>query len=265
MRLITKHSLFSAGLLLVLLCLHGCMQSIPILTITTNPTSIHPPGNVTITAVCSQEGGTYTLAVEGEDPVESTEGVFVATVDGWLWFAIITWTDGDSVAETAVRVALENETVVPHGLWTEPNNYPDQGLVLIDLRYLEHGCLNGMPVSYTGFEDPDGDTLWYRVLVEDMKTGEWESVFYGPDRTLMGDEYVSGPIFYWFVNHTGEGVIYQYGVWSPLGCVPTPSLSPGGGSATREKRVHIYILEVECGVVTHWAYDIVTAQPGCSP
>jgi len=265
-----KMALFGLGIVLALICLHGCtvFEAVPTLSVVASPSAVHPPCDITITAVCSQEGGTFTLSTEGEDLVVYNKDnfvvdaaghvVFVATVDGWPYKAAVTWTDGTIVVEAAVRVALENEVVVPHGLWTEPNNHPDRGLVLIDLRYLEHGCLNGTPVSYTGFEDPDGDSLKYRVEVEDR--GVFESVFYGDDRTLMGRTgFVDNPIFYWFVNYIGEIPIYQYGVWSPLGCQPAPS---PGGEETREKRIHIYVLEVECNAVTHWAYDILTADPG---
>jgi len=258
--ILIKMALFGLGIVLALICLYGCavFEAVPTLSIVVSPNAVHPPCDLTITAFCSQEGGRFTLAVEGEDPIESIEGVFAATIDVWPWKAIVIWTDGIAVAEAVVGVILENETVVPHGLWTTPNNYDDLGLTLIDLRYLEHGCLNGTPVSYTGFEDPDGDSLKYRVEVEDR--GVFESVFYGDDRTLMGRTgFVDNPIFYWFVNYIGEIPIYQYGVWSPLGCQPAPS---PGGEETREKRIHIYVLEVECNAVTHWAYDILTADPG---
>lgn len=263
-RIAIKLFLVMCGVLLALLCLYGCMQPSPVLTVTANPTSIHPPGDIAITAVCSQEGGMFTLTMEGEDPVESADGTFTGTISGWPWKATVTWTDGTAVAETAVRITLENETVVPHGLWSESNTYADRGLTEIDLRYIPRGCTgSGETVFYTGFEDPDGDSLKYRVEVEDMTGGVFESVFYGDDRTLMGQTgFVDNPIFYWFVNCVGEEPIYQYEVWSPLDCQPTPTPSLDG-EATREKRIHIYVLEVECNIVTHWAYTIFAFASGC--
>ena len=266
MKHIVKFGWFSIGLLIALMCVSSCMKPLPILTVTTDPSSIHPPDEVIIEAVCSQDGGTFTLSVEREAPVESAEGVFTAAVDDWPWKATATWTDGDSVAEATVRVTLENETVVAHGLWSEPNTYPDRELTEFDMRYISRGCTgSGEPVFYTGFEDPDGDSLMYHVEIEDVETGIFESVFYGPDRILMGDEYVSGSIFYWFVNHAGEDVLFPYTMWSPMECkpIPTPTPSPGG-DATREKRVHVYVLEVECNAVTHWVYPIFAVEPGCS-
>lgn len=265
--------------ILLLLSLAGCtlFQEIgpaPVLTATANPDSGHPPFKTTITAVCSEEDGIYILAATEEDSMESNTGVFTVVIEDWPWKGVVTWTDGEgTVLEATVPLGLENKIPVAHSLWTVPRNYEDRALILIDLRYLEHGCVasTGKPEFVSGFEDPDytgdgysmeNDGFTYHVEIEDMATGEFESVFYGPDRTLMGDEYVDTLIFYWFVNHTGEEPLYQYGVWSPLGCPYNPSPSPGEDEATAGKRVHIYVRE--WSEIRHWFYDITASEPRCA-
>ena len=268
-RIALKSLLIGFLVLIAWIGLNGCTLMPPSgsdFKVTLSPSSGHPPFTTKIQAT-DMGGGTYTYKATGKDIVQTIEHTLGMVVSTWPWSCTVTWTDGKgTVLEETVRVNLENEIPVAHSLWTIPRNYEDRALILIDLRYLEHGCEGGAALSYSGFEDPEGDTLWYRVLVEDTQTGEWEGVFYGPYRTLMGDEFVSGTIFYWFVNYTGEEPIIPYEVWSPLPllcCVPTPSPFPGGGITTREKRIHIYVLEVECSSITHWVYDILTAEPRC--
>lgn len=264
--LLVKIGLFCVGLSLAFLCLSGCFSaSTPTLVVTASPNSGHPSFDLTIVAACSEKGGTYSLVVNGVIIDEATEGIFVTTINSWPWKGKIAWTDEAGVClETPIVVALENESPIPHGLWTQPNTHLDRELILVDLRYLEHGCLNGTALTYTGFEDPEGDKLEYRVEVEDVATGLFESVFCGPNRRIVGRSgFTENPIFYWFVNYRGGDALYPYVVWSPMGCNPNPSPPPMPGEATVEKRIHVYIREVECGTITHWAYLILAASPGC--
>lgn len=266
-KLLAKVSLLCISLLLALLCLSGCFSiSEPMLALAISPNSGHPPFDITIAAACSLGGGLYTLVVDENSVAQSENGAFVTTIATWPWRGKVVWTNEDGVLlEKAIAIALENEAPIPHGLWTQPNTYFDNSLILVDLRHLPHGCLNGAVLTYTGFEDPENDRLKYRVEVEDMATGVFESVFYGPDRTLMGRTgFVDDPIFYWFVNYVGGDAFYQYFVWSPLECelIPNPTPTPILEGATVEKRIHIYVQE-EWGTVTHWAYPILTAAPGC--
>lgn len=245
----------------------------PTLTIAVSPNSGHPPFNVMIAAAYPQKGGVYTLNVEGEDPVESTEGVFTTTVDGWPWNAKVVWSDETGgFSEAPVVVKLENETPVAHGLYTVPGTYDYHQLVLIDLRYMQKGCIgSGEPEFYTGIEDPDftgdgysleNDGFTYNVKIIDVASGRREAVFYGPNRTLMGDEYVECPIFYWFVGYSGAAPIIPYQVWSPMGCNPTPVPGPEPGQGTVEKKIHVYVKEF--GTARHWVYTLFATASGCS-
>jgi len=260
---------------LLLACLYGCYAPpAVVLVVEVSPDSGRPPFEVTVTVTDMGEG-TYTYEISGQEAVESTEAVFTTLVDRYPWKVRVTWTDGaGGFSEATATVGLENEIPVAHGLWTVPNNYSDRGLILIDLRYLEHGCRNGTALSYTGFEDPDytaggysmeNDAFTYHVEVEDVATGQRESIFYGPDRTLMRDEYVSGSIFYWFVNWSvvwDRDPPYPYPVWSPMVCpCPTPDPEPGA-AATIEKRIYVSVREF--GATRRWVYTVFAAAPGCS-
>jgi len=256
MKMFTRFTLFGISILIVLLALSSCMKPLPILTVTTDPTSIHPPGGVIIEAVCSQEGGTYTLSVEGDDPIESTEGVFAVTVDDWPWHAAVVWTDGDSVAESAVKLTLKNERPMAHALTLSPASLLTGQGVWIDLRYLMQGCINGTPQRISGIEDPDytadgysieNDGFTYHVEIFDKDTGKQETI-YKPDRTVLGhDEYTISPYFKWFVDRKEE---------TP----PFPFSSMSEGQAI--KLIHVYVKE--WGNAYHWVYEVSAGVAGCS-
>lgn len=269
--------IFCLGIAAILLYfLSGCTsfnQDSEVLTVIADPNSGHPPFETTIKAVCSKEGGQYTWDETGQwQGTGSTYNSHNTIVTTWPWHCTVTWTDGSGgFAEATVGVSLENKIPVAHSLWTVPGYYQDGALILIDLRYLPHGCEEGSPLSYSGFEDPDytqdgysieNDGFTYHVEIEDMATGEFESVFYGPDRTLMGNEFVDIPIFYWFVNWTGDEPIVPYYVWSPMECLPDPSLSLEEDEGTVGKRLHVWVME--WGETRRWIYDVAVSGPGCN-
>ena len=259
--ILIKVALFGLGIVLALMCLHGCFVAPinPSLTVSVSPDKGHPPFDITIAVACSKEGGTYTLNVKGKEPVESNEGAFTATIIDWPWRAAVTWVDElGGFSEAPVVVKLENEIPVAHGFHI-PETCAYHQLVVIDLRYRPIGCTSsGVPEFYNGIEDPDytndgysmeNDGFTYNVQIFNVASGRRESVFYGPNRILMGDEYVENPIFYWFVTYSGAEPIIPYPVWSPAGEVKS------------EKAVHVYVMEF--GTVRHWVYTVFATPSGC--
>jgi len=242
--------------LMALLALTGCMDQATTssaLTVIATPNSGHPPFNTTIAARCMNEGGTYTLVVEGEPSIESTGWMFDATVNTWPWPAKVIWTDGSGlILEAPVKLSLENKTPVAHGLLSTPDTYSDRELIKFDLRYLPHGCnADGGSTSATGFQDPDytdgrNDGFTYHVEIKDIETGEKETIFYGPERTVMfPDEYVANTTFYWIVNYRG-------------GTAPYPFVTQG------EQPTKILTVCVkEFGEARRWVYPLVAGMPGC--
>ena len=244
------------------MALGGCslISNPPTLSVAVDPPAGHPPFDITITATCSEDGGVYVLEEDGKDPVESTEGVFKSRVTTWPYIARVVWRKGEKTVSEPVKVSLVNRRPVAHGLWTsEPYHY--HALIRFDLRYLERGCesTTGKPDFYTGIEDPDytadgyspdNDGFEYRIEVKDVDTGKYESVFYGPDRELLRPgQYISSPIFYWFVGWDGNEPLMPYRVWSPQCGPPAQEMT---------KEVHVYVKEF--GSAYHWVYTI-TATP----
>ena len=277
MKIIIKLSLFSMGILLALLCVNSCMTPVPpALTIAVSPDSGHPPFQVIIAAACSEEGGTYTLFVEGENPVGSIEGAFSATVDDWPWKAVITWSDETGAfSEVPVVVSLENATPIAHQLFTVPNVYAFRSVTLIDLRYRPVGCVAlGEPDFYVGIEDPDytgdgfsmeNDGFEYNVEIIDVASGTKESVFYGPNRTLMmPGEYVVNPMFNWIVGYSGYVAPFPFATpsaVSSLGCgIENPALTP---AATSAKQIRVSVKE--WGSIRRWEYMVFAGAAGCLP
>lgn len=273
-----------------LIVLGGCTwwaQVTPVLEAELLPASGHPPFSTTVIVEEGDEvaGDTlYVYRATGQDAVETTATTLEVVVDVYPWSCIISRTDSKgNVSETVVRAELENEVAVAHNLWTIPNIYSDRLLIRIDLRHLWHGCdgATGDPLFATGFEDPDytgdgysmkNDGFTYRVEVEDVATGQLESVFYGPDRTLMGDEFVETPFFNWFVNYTGALPFYQYATrqmryscvvpTATMGCTPSPPPTLIEGEGMVEKRIHVYVLE--WGTARHWVYTVFAYPGSCS-
>jgi len=241
-----------AVLAILLFALGGCFSTEPTstLTVIATPNIGHPPFDTTIAVRCMHEGGTYTLVVPGQPSVESTGWMFETTVNTWPWPAKVIWTDGTTTLETPVKLTLENQVAVAHGLSTTPDTYSDRAFIALDLRYLPHGCnADGGSTSATGFEDPDytdgrNDGFTYHVEIEDILTGDKETIFYGDERTVMfPDEYVADTTFYWVVNYSGSTQPFPMGIEQP-----TKTLT---------------ISVKEFGEVRRWAYPLMASMPGC--
>lgn len=288
---------FGAGVLLALLCLNSCSlfspsapSELPTLSVSAEPSSGHPPFTVDIEAQSSAKGGTYTLEVTGSPALQSTDGAFSVVVDTAPWAAQVKWTDGGSVyLSAAVPVTVENARPVGHDLWAVPNTFKDGDLVLMDMRYLAHGCDKpGTPLTYTGFEDPDytgsgysteNDGFTYNVRVQDVATGDWETVWTGPLREEVGTDSFAGPIFYWCVSRTDPLPPFPYTPWSPSGsslapmsvgdellapevCCPTPVEPDPSAPGTIEK--HIEITVCEFGTCYRFVYSILAREEVCA-
>lgn len=262
MRTQIKCGFFGIGLLLAVLCLSGCGIGPTInpatLTIAVSPDSGHPPFDISIAAACSESGGTYTLSVNGVT-IELPDGRFSGTIYTWPWTATVIWTGEGKTVEGKVEVTLENAKPVAHSLWFLSTDFSDREIVPIDLRYTQHGCSGrGGELLKTGIEDPDytangpsqeNDNFLYRVEVIDAVTGVRESIFYGPDRTvLFPGDYVSTTAFTWIVNY------FAY-------TAPFPFSTEGGVSLTekREKYIHVYVRE--WGIDYHWVYSVFASPP----
>ena len=270
MKIIVRVILFAIGLGIAMLALHGCVveNPTPILTVVASPGSGHPPFDIAIAAICSEPDGMYTLTAPREGSVESTDGVFTATVGDWPWRAAITWSDGNSVVERPVVVTLENERPIAHDLTLTPDSILTGQGIWIDLRYLEQGCDNGTPKRISGIEDPDwsqgedsgkNDGFTYHVEVYDQTTGQRETVF-KPDAVALGkDEYTDSPYFKWFVDWVQLIAPYPF---APRECCPDPEPEPDLDIPTHNKLINVYVCEF--GSVYHWVYTISAGVIGCS-
>ena len=257
-----------------LMILHGCAPPIvpDQFRVTISPEAGHPPFEATITA--TERTGKYIYQPTGQEAVESTENTFSVTVDTWPWKCPVTWIDGDSVATATAQPRLVNERPVAHDLWLSSTNPGYGEVILADLRYLQHGCLNGMPLSYSGISDADyngdeysadNDGFTYNVKVQDVATGNWESVYSGPDRTLVGDSFTTNPIFYWSVGLGNLLPPYPYLPWSPLSikdCLLDPGTPPVTDTPTIEKRVEVTVKEF--GDYHRYVYSVMTFHNTCS-
>ena len=251
--------LFAIGV--ALFALYGCNIGgvSPILTVTTNPSSGHPPFSITIAAACSMEDGTYTLAVQGQDPVLSINGAFTALVDTSPWKATVSWTDGSTVVNKPIVVAIENKRPVAHDLAFTPAVLNIGQGVWFDLRYRQAGCENGTPLRNLGIEDPDyqtdgysakNDNFTYHIDVYDDITDMRETVF-KPDGTFLNaDEFTATPYFKWFV---GWSVLVSPFPFSPM-CGASPAPPSSGSRQNISKRVEVSVKEF--GNIYRFVYHI---------
>lgn len=196
----------------MLIALFGCNISkvSPILTITTNPPSGHPPFSITITAACSVEGGTYTLTEEGKQPVSSNDGVFNANVIGWPYKATVTWTKGDSVVEATVGVKLADQPPVIRRPWIAGTYGIPFWRTLIDLRYSGEDHMHYGPC----ITDPEGDA-WEvtAIIVQCDNKDEPDTLFYPSIYGIKEFHVDSGsgcdtkdiyPVAIWYPGYTAE-------------------------------------------------------------
>jgi len=270
MKTLVRLALFGAGFLIALLAVQSCMAPVAPFVATCNPTAIHPPGTVTITAT-GRTGGTYFYQPTGQDVTPSTQNTFVATVDRWPWSVTVTWRDGDNVATATARLILANERPVAHDLWVWPEGLSTGSLARFDLRYLQHGCDNGTAESYSGFKDPDynangysmeNDSFSYHIDVYDA-AGNHETV-YKPDRTVLGaDEFTASPYFVWFVGWKAAIPPFPFAPQSvtDLDCDPTPPPPDPPPTQTESKRVEVTVKE--WGNQYRFVYIVTTAVTGC--
>jgi hypothetical protein len=212
-----------------------------------SPEAGHPPYEATITAE-GRDGGSYLWTV-GDSTYTTEENGITVTIDAWPLLIECVWTDGNQTARATIGAGLKNEAPVAYHLYTVPDEYLHGQRVLIDLRYLEHGCLNGEPLLYTGIKDPEGDKLVYRVEVEDVASGRHESV-YTANRELV-PEWTEDPRFYWFVGWTSGDPPYPF---APR-CELDPWEEPGPAGEI-VKRVHVYAKEVAWSQAYHWVYTL---------
>ena len=272
MKHLIKPALFGTGVLLILITLSGCFsQSAATLVVTATPSGGHPPFITMIKAVASKEGGTYTLMEDGQQPVTSSDGAFAVNVTTWPYKGSIVWENGTTVVESAVKLTLINKGPFAHDLALFPGA-PEKGQgEIIDLRYLEQGCHNGTPMSYSGIEDPDytasgysmqNDKFAYHVEVYDKNTGKQETI-YKMDRSVLGrDEYTTSPYFKWFVGWSGTKPPFPFPPQSLLSeCDPIP-IPPVPIEHGHDKVVNVYVKEF--GNTYHWVYTIATIGASCS-
>ena len=269
-KFIIKVGLVAIGLGMALLLVNSCMKPEPILTVTAPPNAGHPPFQTTITTACSIEGGAFTLSEQGKQPVSSTEGTFNVLIEGWPYKATIEWTDGNNVAESAVKLALINKRPVAHDLALSPGTLQEGQGVWIDLRYLEQGCINGAVMRHSGMEDPDytgtgysmeNDGFTYHVEIYDESTGRQETV-YKADGTVLGrNEYSADPFFKWFIGWSQAIPPYPFQP-KDVKCTPTPVLPDPTPDPDHRKLIHVYVKE--WGTAYHWVYTVETTGGGCS-
>ncbi len=106
---------------------------------------------------------------------------------------IIVLKSGGMIKTTTIHV--ENNPPVIYPPFVIPSKIEWKGKTLIDLRYREHGCHNGAPVSVTGIYDPDGDHV---SLVIHILTGGTEDTVFDENRQPINGKPVPVGVYYWF-------------------------------------------------------------------
>ena len=196
--------LFAIGMML--LALFGCNigKVSPFLIITATPNGGHPPFSPVITAVCSAEGGAYTLTEEGKQPILSTDGVFTVTVDSWPYKATVTWTDGHRVARATVHVELIDQPPVIRRPWITGTYGVPFWRTLIDLRY-DGGRFHDGPC----ITDPDGDAWKVTSITVQCENKEEPDTLFYPSIYGIKEFHVDGS------SGCNTVDIYPAAVWYP--------------------------------------------------
>jgi len=188
--ILIKIALFGLGIVLALICLHGCVLDLGLgggavlppesgFKIILSPPSGHPPFTVEI-KVPDMGGGTYTYKATGKDTVQTTEHTLSMVVSTWPWKCEVTWTDGlGGFEEAEAAVALVNTAPIIY--WPRVNgidpNYngcilSERSRCVFDLNYYETEALwPGDQVQRFGILDPEGDD-WKIVKVEVLWYGK---------------------------------------------------------------------------------------------
>ena len=141
------------ALIVIGLIVVGCTSttSNPTLAVTVTPGHGRPPFDVTITARCSVDGGTYALSINGAAAIESDSGVFTETVKSAPWNYTVTWEKHGSTASYSGSVVVENKPPIIRKPWINVGwSVSPYTPVTIDMRYSAE--------LKTGINDPDGDT-----------------------------------------------------------------------------------------------------------
>jgi len=144
-------------LLLVLLSLTGCAALRPLLVVTADRSSGHP-GSEGMIVTFSLRGGNGRYLFDpgdGSTPIEVTGDTVRHTYSMVGHYRAVVSSGG---ASKSVGIDVLNSDPIVYGPFTvEP--YDWMAKMVLDGRYLTHGCLNGAPVSATGARDPDGDEI----------------------------------------------------------------------------------------------------------
>ena len=215
------------------------------LTLLATPTSGHPSvaaGGLAVEFTCSGGDGKYILdAGDGSPVVTYAASTFTHVYSRIGTFHAVVRSGGytEAVDITTINHAPHvYQALVIGGVdWL--------GKVLLDARWREHGCHNGMPISVTGAIDPDGDPLQYTWQItgpnKDGTARETYSVF-APDHTNITGKQTDDAVVVFFPGWTAATPPYPFAPVArtqALSSDPTPEkvtitlrvCDPWGGTA----------------------------------
>lgn len=217
-----------AFLLLLLLFLSGCTawwQPSPPLTITATPTTGHPrDGGLVVTFSVSGGTGSYALIPgDGSDSIEFT-GPTVQHVYSTMGHYTATIRSGRATKQVEINVV--NRAPVVYPAFTA-QGFDWMNKVVLDARYLEHGCKNGAPVFITGAYDPDGDKIVAYEWNITGPNGHGDTITYtvfDPQRNNITGQKTNNPIVVCFLGWDKPTPPYPFA--PPMCVVPDPSDPP---------------------------------------
>ena len=157
------------------------------------------------------DGGPGQYTVNWGDGVinQSLSHLYVAPIRSQY---TITVTSGS--ASKVLQLHVPNSAPVIYPPFLVPSTPGLKSKTLIDLRYREHGCHNGMPVAVSGIRDPDGDKV--SVIITITTNGVPDAV-YNANRQPIQGKLVPVGVYYWFPGWGQNTPPYPFGPQS----VPT--------------------------------------------
>ena len=203
-----------AGLatIVLLMVLAGCtfFQTSPLQVVITAKYS-HPVtrlGGFPVTLRVN--GGTGKYTIDWGDGVinQSLSHLYTAPIKSQY---TITVTSGG--ANKVLQLHIPNSAPVIYPPFLVPSSPGLKSKTLIDLRYRQHGCHNGMPISVSGIRDPDGDKV--SVIITITTNGVPDAI-YNANRQPIQGKLVPVGVYYWFPGWGQSTPPYPFGPQSAL-------------------------------------------------
>ena len=204
-------------------------------------------------------GSEYTIDYgDGSEKETSRAGEFVHTYTQAGAFTVRAWCRGRSVTG---RVIVENDPPVAYPGWLA-TACEWMNKMIVDLRYREHGCYNGAPLTVSGAYDPDGDDLVYELTVTgpDAHGDMIEYSVFAPNGERVNGQFVSGGVFVVFPGWTAAHPPYPFA--APQ-CPTNPTPPPTGQPVELGTVTFHYVVKDQWGGVAEatWKHDLTAL--GC--